>query len=144
MEALPTMRKYRKRNAMLTSKQAKFVREYAIDGNATQAAIRAGYSKNTAHSQGPRLLENVDVAKALAEGHQRHAKRCDISIDSLTAELVADRTLARELEQPSPAITATMAIAKLHGMDVNKVEAAVSINTIERVIVDASQPNTSD
>ena len=111
-----------KRNATLTSKQSKFVREYAIDGNATQAAIRAGYSKQTAHSQGPRLLENVEVAKALADDHQRHAKRCNITIDSLTAELVADRKLARSLDQPSPAITATMAIAKLHGLDVNKVE----------------------
>jgi phage terminase small subunit len=38
------------RNAMLTPKQAKFVREYLIDLNATRAAIRAGYSKQTAHS----------------------------------------------------------------------------------------------
>lgn len=46
----------------LTPKQKKFVEEYLIDLNATQAAIRAGYSAKTAHSSGSRLLENVNVA----------------------------------------------------------------------------------
>ena len=42
--------------ADLTSKQEALVKEYAIDGNATQAAISAGYSEKTANTQGPRLL----------------------------------------------------------------------------------------
>lgn len=45
----------------LTPKQRLFVREYVKDFNATQAAIRAGYSKKTAASQGERLLRNVDI-----------------------------------------------------------------------------------
>ena len=130
------------RNAMLTPKQAKFVREYLIDGNGTRAAIRAGYSEHSADVTGCKLLRNAKVAAEVEKGQQRHAKRCDITIDSLTAELVADRTLARNLEQPSPAITATMAIAKLHGLDINKIETAVSVKSIERRIVDVR--NTSD
>ena len=45
----------------MTPKQEKFCDEYLIDMNATQAAIRAGYSADTAYSAGQRLLKNVDV-----------------------------------------------------------------------------------
>lgn len=51
----------------LTAKQAKFVAEYAVDLNATQAAIRAGYSEKTAYSQGSRLLKDVEVQHALQQ-----------------------------------------------------------------------------
>lgn len=51
----------------LTDKQEMFCREYLIDLNATQAAIRAGYSKKTAYSAGQRLLKNVEVQKRVSE-----------------------------------------------------------------------------
>lgn len=51
----------------LTPKQAAFVREYLKDSNATQAAIRVGYSEKTAYSQGGRLLKNVEVCAAIDE-----------------------------------------------------------------------------
>lgn len=51
----------------LNHKQKQFYREWLIDANATQAAIRAGYSKKTAYSQGQRLLKNVEGQKYLAE-----------------------------------------------------------------------------
>jgi hypothetical protein len=51
----------------LTPKQRAFVLEYLKDRNATQAAIRAGYSEDTAYSQGQRLLKNVEVAEFLAQ-----------------------------------------------------------------------------
>lgn len=49
----------------LNDKQKLFVDEYLIDLNATQAAIRVGYSEKTAYSQGQRLLKNVEIQKAL-------------------------------------------------------------------------------
>ena len=53
------------------NRQDLFVKEYLIDLNATQAAIRVGYSVKTANEQGARLLANVSVqskiAKAMAE-----------------------------------------------------------------------------
>lgn len=52
---------------MLTDKQARFVDEYLVDLNATQAAIRAGYSVKTANEQGARLLANVSVKNAIRE-----------------------------------------------------------------------------
>jgi phage terminase small subunit len=47
----------------LTAKQEKFCYEYVIDLNATQAALRAGYSEKTAYSSGSRLLKNVEIQK---------------------------------------------------------------------------------
>lgn len=47
--------------ARLSTKRRVFVEEYLKCWNATEAAKRAGYSERTAHSQGPRLLDNVEV-----------------------------------------------------------------------------------
>ena len=51
----------------LNQKQKRFCEEYVRLGNATQAAINAGYSKKTAYSQGQRLLKNVEVQNYIAE-----------------------------------------------------------------------------
>lgn len=51
----------------LNEKQKLFYKEYVVDTNATQSAIRAGYSKKTAYSQGQRLLKNVEGQKYLEE-----------------------------------------------------------------------------
>ena len=47
--------------AKLSARQELFCLEYIRDGNATQAAIRAGYSPKTAYSTGPRLWNNHEV-----------------------------------------------------------------------------------
>lgn len=51
----------------MTGKQKRFAEEYLVDCNATQAAIRAGYSEKTAYSQGERLLKNVEVKNWIDE-----------------------------------------------------------------------------
>jgi hypothetical protein len=50
-----------------TAKQQRFVEEYTVDFNATQAAIRAGYSERTAYSQGQRLLKDVEIDAAIQQ-----------------------------------------------------------------------------
>lgn len=55
----------------LTAKQQRFCDEYLISFNATQAAIKAGYSEKTAYSQGQRLLKNVEVKAYLDEQKER-------------------------------------------------------------------------
>jgi len=52
---------------MTTNKQKAFIEEYLKDFNATQAAIRAGYSERSAYSQGQRLLNNDEVSEAIQE-----------------------------------------------------------------------------
>lgn len=70
-------------------KQAAFVQEYLIDLNATQAAIRAGYSKKTAHVIGTENLSKPAIASALAAAQQARAKRTGITQDRVLQELAA-------------------------------------------------------
>lgn len=51
----------------MNAKQRRFCDEYLIDCNATQAAIRAGYSKKTANEQAARLLANVNIKSYIDE-----------------------------------------------------------------------------
>lgn len=67
----------------LTDKQQRFVDEYLIDLNATQAAIRAGYSAKTAEQQGPRLLGYAGVRDAIAAGKAARSERTGITADDV-------------------------------------------------------------
>ncbi|MGH1414848.1 MAG: terminase small subunit [Pelagimonas sp.] len=71
----------------LTEKQECFVEQYLIDLNATQAAIRAGYSERTAEQQGSRLLGNVKVAKEIAKAKAARSERTEITQDRVLEEL---------------------------------------------------------
>lgn len=51
----------------MNERQKRFCDEYLIDCNATQAAIRAGYSEKTAYSQGQRMLKNIEVKTYIDE-----------------------------------------------------------------------------
>jgi len=55
----------------MTAKQKRFCEEYLVDCNATQAAIRTGYSKKTARAVGQRLLTNVDIKKYIEQQLQK-------------------------------------------------------------------------
>ena len=101
----------------MTPKQVAFVQHYCSNGqNATQAAISAGYAESGAHVEGARLLKNAKVISEIDKQRAKTAERCEISVETLTRELEADRELARTIEQPSAAVAATNAIAKLHGL----------------------------
>jgi phage terminase small subunit len=63
----------------LTPKQRRFVAEYLVDLNATQAAIRCGYSKKTASAQGSRLLSKAKVAERVAAGQAKITEKAGLS-----------------------------------------------------------------
>lgn len=65
----------------LNPRQARFVQEYLVDGNATQAAIRAGYSQRGADVQGVRLLGDARIQQAVYEAQQARAQRVQIDQD---------------------------------------------------------------
>jgi phage terminase small subunit len=71
----------------LTDKQKKFVEEYLIDLNATQAATRAGYSKKTAYSMGQRLLKNVEIQAKIQNAMDKRSHRTEITQDWVLEEL---------------------------------------------------------
>lgn len=73
----------------LTPKQERFVQEYLVDLNATQAAIRAGYSRKTADVQGSRLLGNVKVQAVIQEAMKKRAQRTEITQERVMMELAA-------------------------------------------------------
>jgi phage terminase small subunit len=76
----------------LTPKQAAFVREYLVDLNATQAAIRAGYSEKTADQQASRLLTNVKVQEAVTKGREKLAAKVEVTTERVLGGLLAEAT----------------------------------------------------
>lgn len=76
----------------LTAKQQRFVAEYLIDLNQTQAAIRAGYSEKTAAEQASRLLTNVKVAEAIQAAMKARSERTQIDADWVLKRLARDAT----------------------------------------------------
>lgn len=71
----------------LTDKQARFVEEYLVDLNATQAAIRAGYSEGTAHSIGSENLGKPEIAQAIADAQKERSERTQVTQDMVVQEL---------------------------------------------------------
>lgn len=71
----------------MTDKQRRFCEEYLIDLNATQAAIRAGYSPKTANEQGARLLANVSVRARIDAAMAEQSKRTGVTADRVVREL---------------------------------------------------------
>lgn len=72
----------------LTDKQARFVEEYLVDLNATQAAIRAGYSSDSAAQAGYENLRKPEIADGIAEAMAERSKRVQITADEVLRELV--------------------------------------------------------
>jgi phage terminase small subunit len=72
--------------AKLTPKQQRFVDEYLVDLNATQAAIRAGYSEKTARAIGSENLTKPDVAAAIEKGRRAAAEKAGITQDRVLKE----------------------------------------------------------
>ena len=66
---------------MLTPKQAQFVKEYLVDLNGTQAAIKCGYSPKTAVKQASRLLTNADIKNAIQAEMDKRAKKTNITAE---------------------------------------------------------------
>lgn len=71
----------------LSQKQELFVREYLIDLNATQAAIRAGYSKKTADRIGPQLIGKTCVAQAIQAQMDKRAAKIEITAEKVLQEI---------------------------------------------------------
>lgn len=74
--------------ANLTPKQQRFVEEYLIDLNATQAAIRAGYSEKTAKSIGQENLTKPDIQKAIEEAQNKRTEQTQIDAAYVLRRLV--------------------------------------------------------
>lgn len=72
----------------LTAKQQRFCEEYIVDLNATQAALRAGYSENNARFQGCENLTKPNIQTEIQKLKSKRSERVQIEADSVIKELV--------------------------------------------------------
>lgn len=100
----------------LTAKQKAFVQEYLVDLNATQAAIRAGYSAKTAGSIGQRLLTKVEIQAELAAAMAAREERTEITADYVLRRLKEEAELTSEGSSHSARIKALELLGKHMGM----------------------------
>ena len=83
---------------MLNPKQEKFCREYVVDFNGTQAAIRAGYSKRTANEQAAQLLAILSIQEFIGDLQKKQAEELEITAAEITLNIkaIADRCMQGE------------------------------------------------
>lgn len=74
----------------LTPKQRRFIEEYLLDMNATQAAIRAGFSTRTAKEQGAQLLCKPHVRKAIDASKVKRSDKLDVDAEFVLLRLVEE------------------------------------------------------
>lgn len=130
----------------LTNRQMRFVDEYLIDLNATQAATRAGYSKRTANEQGSRLLANVSVQSAIANRIKSRSESTGITQESVLKDIdeiqrdamqsIKDKDGNRVMANHSAAIKAAELKGRHVGMWPAKVELAGKV-TLESLVAGA-------
>lgn len=83
------MKKLKKtKKEVLTPKKELFCKEFLVDLNGTQAAIRAGYSEKTANEQAARLLATVSVQARINELKTKRAEKIEVKSDDVLRELV--------------------------------------------------------
>lgn len=116
----------------LTPKQERFVAEYLIDLNATQAAARAGYSARTAEQQGHQLLKKTLVAQAIQKAMQKRSERVERNADDVlrdiqavkldAVQIITDRDGNRVMADRPAALKALELEGKHYKMFTDKVE----------------------
>lgn len=100
----------------LNDRQTAFVREYLIDFNATQAAVRAGYSKRTAGVQGHALLKKPEILEALKVGQKRLAEATETEAEWVRRRLKEEADDFTEFASHSARIRALELLGKINGV----------------------------
>lgn len=123
--------------AKMTARQKRFCDEYLIDLNATQAAIRAGYSAKNADKIGSELLGKTRVAEYIHKRQEDRMKRTEVTQDFVLRELMEIASVkatdyARIIEKPATISTESGAVMQLYDADGNP----VTYRTVEPVLTD--------
>lgn len=125
----------------LTEKQQRFVDEYLIDLNATQACIRAGYSVKTANEQGSQNLAKLNIQEAIAVKMAERSKRTGINQDRIVTELARiafinpknlinpkDASIRPEAAEDDLACIQSVKVKTMHGEKGTSVEREIKLN----------------
>lgn len=108
--------------AGLTDKQQRFVDEYLIDLNATQAAIRAGYSEKTAKEIGSENLTKPNIAKAITEAQEKLSNKAQVTVEMVVQGLLKEAQDYAEGSTQSARVSAWAHLGKHLGMFTEKVQ----------------------
>jgi phage terminase small subunit len=115
----------------LTPKQRRFVDEFLLDLNATQAAVRAGYKPDHARQMGAENLSKPVIADAIATAQLARSERVQITQDEVLRGLHREATWTGEGSSHSARVAAWGLIAKHLGMFDRRQEAPEQFFTIE-------------
>ena len=111
----------------MTAKQARFVDEYLVDANGTQAAIRAGYGAAGARVAAHRLLTNVAISSAIEARQRADATRLSIERETVLAQLLEAVEMARTQMNPAGMVAGLREIGKLMGFYTDRVKVDVGV-----------------
>ena len=111
----------------ITPRQAKFVDEYLVDGNGTQAATRAGYGAAGARVAAYRLLTNVAISSAIEARQRADATRLSIERETVLAQLLEAVEMARTQMNPAGMVAGLREIGKLMGFYTHRVKVNVDV-----------------
>lgn len=128
----------------LNYKQALFVKEYLVDLNATQAAIRAGYSAKTANEQAARMLAKVSIKEAVQEAMQNRAKKVEITAEDVLQSIVDIRSKTIEAERYSEALKANELLGKHLKLFTERIEHDVTESLATTIMMARKRVKTSE
>ena len=111
----------------MTHRQELFIQEYVKTGNATNSAIKAGYSKRTARSIGQRLLTNVDIKKKINELSQKIA--CNSIMTAKERQEYLTKMILKEETKDTDRLKAVDILNKMTGEYIQKVEVNGELKT---------------
>lgn len=111
----------------MTHRQELFIQEYIKTGNATNSAIKAGYSKRTARSIGQRLLTNVDIKKKINELSQKIA--CNNIMTAKERQEYLTKLINADDVKISDKLRAVDMLNKMTGEYIQKVEVNGNVKT---------------
>ena len=114
-------------HTLMTAKQARFIDEYLVDANGTQAAIRAGYGAAGARVAAHRLLTNVAISSAIEARQRVDATRLSVDRDRVLAGLLEAVEMAREQRNPAGMVAGLREIGKLMGFYTDRVKVDVGV-----------------
>ena len=112
----------------MTPRQRRFVDEYLIDLNGTQAAIRAGYSQKTARQIGQKLLTKVDIQQAISAAQAARQERTELTAD----EVIRDLREVRDICMGRKAVKV---------VEVAKFEGEATPHEVDALVFDANGAN---
>ena len=120
----------------LTDKQQTFVEEYLVDLNATQAAIRAGYSEKTAKDIGCQNLAKLYIQDAISKAMDARSERTAITADNVLKE-IASLAFKEDEIRDNDKLKALEMLGRNLVLFTNKLQhdGAVQVTEIKRTIV---------